>query len=58
MTIIRIKDKESKSSFQKESVVCECRTGILKSSGDVVLLSPPREADVQFNLPRKQAREE
>ena len=45
-----------KCSFQKESVVCEWRIGIRKSGGDVVLLSPPRGAGVQFNLPGKQAR--
>ena len=47
-----------KCSFQKEGVVCEWRIGIRKSGGNVILLSPPRGAGVQFNLPGKQAREE
>ena len=47
-----------KCRFQKKSVVCDWRIGIRKGSGDVTLLSPPREAVVQFNQPGKQAREE
>ena len=48
----------SKCSFQKESVICEWRIGVRKGSEDVVLLSPPRGAVEQFNLPGKEAREE
>ena len=48
--------QSGKCSFQKESVVCDWRIGIRKGSGDVVLLSSPRGAVVQFNLLGKQAR--
>ena len=51
-------EKRVKCSFQKESVVCARHIGIRKGSGDVVLLSPPRESVVQFDLSGKQAREE